>query len=156
MSKCKECGSEIAEGAKFCGECGAKVPVQNKCPTCGVSCPIGAKFCAECGHQLEVTSSTVEKEESEFIRQLKNGMVNFTVEKLGFHKIKALKLLQTEFNCTVGNWLDGTCHWMVDPDRAKTLKQKFEEIGAMVSIRVYSKKDIESFRLASEEPEFAC
>ena len=25
MSKCKECGSELAEGAKFCGECGAKV-----------------------------------------------------------------------------------------------------------------------------------
>ena len=92
MSKCKECGSEIVEGAKFCGECGAKVPVQNKCPTCGVICLIGAKFCAECGHQLEVTSSIGEKEESEFIHQLKNGMVNFTVEKLGFHKIKALKL----------------------------------------------------------------
>ena len=25
MSKCKECGSELADGAKFCGECGAKV-----------------------------------------------------------------------------------------------------------------------------------
>lgn len=53
MSKCKECGSELAEGAKFCGECGAKVTSVRQCPKCGYELSIGAKFCGECGYRLQ-------------------------------------------------------------------------------------------------------
>ena len=58
MSKCKECGSELAEGAKFCGECGAKVPAPVKaaglkCPECGAELADGVKFCGECGCKMQ-------------------------------------------------------------------------------------------------------
>ena len=52
MRKCSECGAELAEGVKFCSECGTKVPVSNKCPECGTIYALGAKFCGECGHKL--------------------------------------------------------------------------------------------------------
>lgn len=74
MRKCKECGCELAEGAKFCGECGAKVTIAYKCPKCGCELSMNAKFCVECGHRLhqqgqekadsnrEMTNSTGKKE----------------------------------------------------------------------------------------------
>ena len=82
-------------------------------------------------------------------------MVNFTLEKLGFHKIKALRLLREELNCTAIEYFDcGTHSWMLEPDRANELKRKFEGIGATVVIKTYSKKDIESIKMAAEEPEY--
>ncbi len=53
MSKCKECGSDLAEGAKFCGECGAKVTSVHQCPKCGCELSLSAKFCGECGYRLQ-------------------------------------------------------------------------------------------------------
>ena len=53
MSKCSRCGSELAEGAKFCGECGAKVTSVHQCPKCGCELSTGAKFCGECGFRLQ-------------------------------------------------------------------------------------------------------
>ena len=54
MSKCKECGNELAEGVKFCDECGAKVTLaQNKCPKCGCNLAVGVKFCHECGCKMQ-------------------------------------------------------------------------------------------------------
>ena len=55
--KCRSCGAEIPEGAKFCLECGTKVETQTEkgtviCPKCGVSVPNG-KFCLECGAKLK-------------------------------------------------------------------------------------------------------
>ena len=50
--KCSNCGADIADGAKFCGECGTKVPTSNKCPECGTICAPGVKFCSECGHKM--------------------------------------------------------------------------------------------------------
>lgn len=52
--KCSNCGAELAEGAKFCGECGAKVVKDSVCPKCGAACATGAKFCCECGSSLSV------------------------------------------------------------------------------------------------------
>lgn len=155
MDKCKQCGYELAEGAKFCGECGAKVLKQNTCPSCGAICASGMKFCSECGQNLNVPDSPIEeKEKDDIISQMERGMVNFKIEKLGFHKIKALRLLREELNCTAGEYFDGTCSWMVEPDRANALKRDFEDIGATVEIKTYSKKDIESMKLARDEPEY--
>ena len=44
---CPACGAGVAEGARFCGNCGK--PLARFCANCGKPLPPGAKFCAECG-----------------------------------------------------------------------------------------------------------
>lgn len=153
MDRCKRCGSTLSEGSKFCGECGAKV--SNTCPSCGAICVSGMKFCGECGRKLNAQDSVGKREKKDdIISQMERGMVNFKIEKLGFHKIKALRLLSKELNCTLGEYFDGKSSWMVEPDRANELKREFEGIGATVEIKTYSKKEIESIKLVAEEPEY--
>lgn len=47
MVLCPSCGTENADDAKFCDECGARLGAA--CATCGASLRPGAKFCRECG-----------------------------------------------------------------------------------------------------------
>lgn len=49
-TKCGKCGAELAEGAKFCGECGTAVGAAPKpfCAGCGTELH-AAKFCPQCG-----------------------------------------------------------------------------------------------------------
>ena len=51
--KCTKCNAEIADNAKFCQICGAKVEIENKCPNCGATIKKDAKFCPECGDKIE-------------------------------------------------------------------------------------------------------
>ena len=51
-SFCPECGNQVAPGAKFCSNCGAKQSAGNVCPGCGQPTVPGAKFCANCGQKL--------------------------------------------------------------------------------------------------------
>lgn len=62
--KCANCGAALAEGAKFCVECGTAVatesaveevvqPEVRKCANCGATLADGAKFCVECGTAAE-------------------------------------------------------------------------------------------------------
>ena len=44
---CPHCQTELPPGAKFCMECGSKVP--RLCAQCGAEAPAVAKFCLECG-----------------------------------------------------------------------------------------------------------
>ena len=46
---CSNCGSEVQDGMKFCGECGTPVPQTKKCINCGLELPLNMKFCGECG-----------------------------------------------------------------------------------------------------------
>ncbi len=47
---CPKCGAEItAPNAKFCPECGEKLPTKKFCVSCGAKLPEDAKFCPECG-----------------------------------------------------------------------------------------------------------
>jgi len=46
---CSNCGSEVQDGMKFCGECGTPVPQTKKCINCGLELPLSMKFCGECG-----------------------------------------------------------------------------------------------------------
>jgi Double zinc ribbon/Adenylate and Guanylate cyclase catalytic domain len=48
--KCAGCGHQNREGAKFCNECAAPLPMP--CPACGAPNPAGAKFCNECAAPL--------------------------------------------------------------------------------------------------------
>ena len=68
MPFCSHCGHQLAEGAKFCYECGAKVGATNtthtnqrktvydgeihKCPNCGEVLTSFTTVCPTCGHEL--------------------------------------------------------------------------------------------------------
>ncbi|MDO8690854.1 MAG: adenylate/guanylate cyclase domain-containing protein [Dehalococcoidia bacterium] len=49
--KCSNCGSDVPQGFKFCGECGAKLAPH--CPSCDAEVPEGFKFCGNCGAPLQ-------------------------------------------------------------------------------------------------------
>jgi class 3 adenylate cyclase/tetratricopeptide (TPR) repeat protein len=48
--RCSRCRHDNAAGAKFCGECGARL--EAPCAACGTTNPPGNKFCQECGAAL--------------------------------------------------------------------------------------------------------
>jgi class 3 adenylate cyclase/tetratricopeptide (TPR) repeat protein len=48
--RCSRCRRDNAAGAKFCGECGARL--EAPCAACGSANPPGNKFCQECGTAL--------------------------------------------------------------------------------------------------------
>ena len=55
---CPGCGTVVADGLKFCGQCGTKVevpaaPVSRACPNCGAAVAEGVRFCSECGTRME-------------------------------------------------------------------------------------------------------
>ena len=56
---CRNCGTEIASGTKFCPKCGMKVEEFNQgftdgiyCPKCGFKNDKSSKFCLKCGTPL--------------------------------------------------------------------------------------------------------
>ena len=57
MAACAKCGSENAEGSKFCVNCGGPLQVQSpastiKCAKCGTENIPGSKFCVSCGSPM--------------------------------------------------------------------------------------------------------
>ena len=59
--KCSKCNAEIADNAKFCPKCGAKVEKiepEKVCPNCGALFKEGAKFCVKCGCKIENYNTT--------------------------------------------------------------------------------------------------
>lgn len=55
--KCSNCGAEVAEGMKFCGDCGAPVPQEKTCISCGAKIALKMKFCPECGASQDSVAS---------------------------------------------------------------------------------------------------
>ena len=69
MAFCINCGQELAEGAKFCGNCGKAVSDSNsngqrktvydgeihKCPNCGEALRSFELVCPTCGYELRGT-----------------------------------------------------------------------------------------------------
>jgi class 3 adenylate cyclase len=53
--RCAHCNRENPTGAKFCLECGRRMP--SDCPACGETLPDGAKFCVACGCPTSTTSA---------------------------------------------------------------------------------------------------
>src|SRR5260370_15528225 len=48
--RCANCGSENADGTKFCRDCGTALA--QRCPRCAAPNPPGSRFCGECGVRL--------------------------------------------------------------------------------------------------------
>lgn len=53
INACKNCGSDIPDGANACPSCGQVI-----CPKCGNSLASGAKFCPECGQSMLKTCAS--------------------------------------------------------------------------------------------------
>src|SRR6516164_3547727 len=53
--ECRSCGASNLEGKRFCGDCGAPLPM--RCTACGAENPPGKKFCADCGAALAIRAS---------------------------------------------------------------------------------------------------
>lgn len=49
--KCKNCGEDIPEDFKFCGNCGEPVD-DRRCPKCSEVVPEKFRFCGKCGTQI--------------------------------------------------------------------------------------------------------
>lgn len=58
MSKCPKCGAEVADGIKFCMECGEAIPQTKECPKCHAKWPMDMRFCQECGSRFDVAPAT--------------------------------------------------------------------------------------------------
>jgi membrane protease subunit (stomatin/prohibitin family) len=53
---CPKCSAEVADGAKFCGACGATMAsAGSACVKCRAALAQGAKFCGACGSPQQVT-----------------------------------------------------------------------------------------------------
>lgn len=50
MARCPSCSSETPVGARFCPDCGERLP--RACPACGAKVAEQQKFCQECGARL--------------------------------------------------------------------------------------------------------
>jgi predicted amidophosphoribosyltransferase len=51
-ASCPECEAPLAENAKFCPECGAKLKKVGNCKKCGAKLSDKSKFCYECGTKV--------------------------------------------------------------------------------------------------------
>ncbi len=61
--QCPNCRAKVAADAKFCTECGAKLPPPapvrpENCPKCATKLAPDAKFCTECGTKIEAGPET--------------------------------------------------------------------------------------------------
>ena len=52
---CTNCGAMNKQNAKFCFECGEKLPAKTEtfCPECGTKVSDKTKFCPECGTKIK-------------------------------------------------------------------------------------------------------
>lgn len=66
MANCKNCGSELVEGARFCKNCGSEIIPEEEtadaktrfCSNCGFEMNNNVKFCPECGTPISGVPQT--------------------------------------------------------------------------------------------------
>ena len=56
---CRNCGSPLKPGMKFCESCGARIEAPSSCPQCGATVAASAKFCESCGTPLVTAAPPV-------------------------------------------------------------------------------------------------
>ena len=96
MVLCKNCGSEVDEGAKFCKNCGSEVIVEEEndfvnetrfCANCGFEMPKSTKFCPECGTSTEGVPQVVNNTNNSVVNSDKSpglaALLSFLIIGLG-------------------------------------------------------------------------
>ena len=59
---CKNCGAQLADGAKFCNQCGVLSGNGDAfCAYCGKEVPIGSAYCQNCGESLNGNEEVILK-----------------------------------------------------------------------------------------------
>ena len=114
---CNNCGSEIEEGMKFCGECGAAVPQTKICVSCGAEIAIRMKFCPECG----ANQNPVEKLKKD--KTVKTGM------SLGDKNVIGGSIIEHKEDTLIS----GNATIIKNEDQSKQIKQ-CHICGSLVSI----------------------
>ncbi len=126
MAYCSNCGHQLAEGAKFCYECGAKVHASDipssekrkiifdgeihKCPNCGDILDAHEVVCDTCGYELRgASASTVVHDFSLKIANadnvatkeelIRNFCVPNTKEDIAEFFILAISNIETDADC---------------------------------------------------------
>src|SRR5437667_7505330 len=59
--ECPRCHHADADGARFCGECGASLLLDAPCASCGQANPAGQKFCNGCGQRPGESAGAAER-----------------------------------------------------------------------------------------------
>src|SRR5438093_4441148 len=59
--ECPRCHHANADGARFCGECGASLLLDAPCASCGQANPADQKFCNGCGQRLGESAGAAER-----------------------------------------------------------------------------------------------
>ena len=92
-----------------------------RCLSSGNECDNDAKSGSKCGAGVDVAAEG-------------DREVSFSVEKFGFHIIKASRLLKQEFGWSFEDVFNGGYSEHISLSRALDLKKKFEAVGMTVSI----------------------
>jgi class 3 adenylate cyclase len=65
--ECAHCNHKNADGARFCGECGASLTRDVTCSSCGHANPAGQRFCNECGGRLDESAPSAAHDRRAYI-----------------------------------------------------------------------------------------
>ncbi|GAB6086448.1 zinc-ribbon domain-containing protein [Alkaliphilus crotonatoxidans] len=79
--RCRNCGKEVSEDVKICGECGFDPMAEsNYCQECGASTKPNQKICVACGCELlnRATSLNV-VEYAGFFQRVAAALIDFVV-----------------------------------------------------------------------------
>lgn len=79
-NKCKNCGAELLEGARFCSKCRSAVEASapetdntgSNCPSCGAALLPGAKFCSKCRSKVAADETALQQPVNPF-QSVQNG-----------------------------------------------------------------------------------
>lgn len=96
--RCGNCNAELAQGEKFCGECGCRADKVNPtCPSCGLEVGPEERFCGKCGHELQSTPSSTRKQtgqveasgEPKVFRGHKDEVLSVDLSPDGIHAVSS-------------------------------------------------------------------
>jgi RNA polymerase subunit RPABC4/transcription elongation factor Spt4 len=140
---CPQCGKNIKDGVKFCGNCGWAIPnapaqftqaAEQRCASCGTVLKEGAKFCPNCGAQVSAAQSVPEPVTRDTeIATKKTGVSKPKSKKTTIDKAVFYHVEKQVYACylykdgtVVGNMTD--THGSFIPDVKEWLEEKYDNL----------------------------
>ena len=148
---CPQCGKDIKDDARFCGNCGWAVPavpvkpVEQRCTSCGTVPKEGARFCPNCGGAvsaapavstvpaatpIQPSADVAAKETTKSDKQepKEGGNKSGAIDKAVFHHLgsQVYACYLYKGGVVVGNMTD-TCGAFI-PDVKEWLEKKYDNL----------------------------